>query len=88
MFSSDYDVCISPSQLPMLTSFSFQCSHIIRPENLNGSTDLMMFREGIQPMWEDEANARGGKLVLRLKKGLASHFWEEIVRLVVVESFM
>jgi translation initiation factor 4E len=30
-------------------------------------------------MWEDEANARGGKLVLRLKKGLASHFWEEVV---------
>jgi translation initiation factor 4E len=40
----------------------------------------MMFRDGIQPMWEDEANARGGKLVLRIpKKGLASHFWEELV---------
>ena len=44
------------------------------------STDLMLFREGIKPMWEDESNARGGKLVIRLRKGLASHFWKEIVR--------
>jgi hypothetical protein len=40
----------------------------------------MIFRDGIKPMWEDEANSRGGKWSLKLKKGVASHFWEEMVR--------
>lgn len=29
---------------------------------------------------QDENNARGGKWMVRLKKGLASHLWEELVR--------
>lgn len=55
------------------------CSHIVRPDNIQGSVDVMLFRDGIKPMWEDDANARGGKWTLRLKKGVSSAFWEEIV---------
>lgn len=29
---------------------------------------------GIKPIWEDPANKRGGKWIVRLRKGLASRF--------------
>ena len=29
---------------------------------------------------QDNANRRGGKWMVRLKKGLASRYWEEVVR--------
>jgi len=39
-------------------------------------------------MWEDEANQRGGKLILRLRKGLASRCWENLVLAMLGEQFM
>lgn len=30
-------------------------------------------------MWEDEANVNGGKWIVRLRKGLAARYWEEIL---------
>lgn len=38
-------------------------SHIIRLNDLPVHTDLHLFKMGIQPMWEDQANAKGGKWV-------------------------
>lgn len=40
-------------------------SHLIRPDNVEGSVDLMLFRDGIQPMWEDDANKQGGKVSIK-----------------------
>ncbi len=31
-------------------------------------------------MWEDEQNKNGGKFIIRLNKGYANKFWEELVR--------
>lgn len=36
-------------------------------ENRAGS-DYSLFKEGIQPMWEDDANKRGGKWAISLNK--------------------
>ncbi|KAG0441334.1 Eukaryotic translation initiation factor 4E [Dictyocoela muelleri] len=33
------------------------------------NSNLHFFREGISPMWEDDANIRGGKWVIELPKG-------------------
>lgn len=55
---------------------------LTRPNNIpNNMTplDYHFFVEGIKPTWEDEGNANGGKLVVRLKKGLASRYWEEVI---------
>ncbi len=41
--------------------------------------DYHLFRAGVEPMWEDPANKFGGKLVIRLRKGIASRFWENAV---------
>jgi translation initiation factor 4E len=48
-----------------------------RPNDLPTTTDYHFFREGIKPTWEDSSNAKGGKWIVRLPKGLASRYWEE-----------
>lgn len=52
---------------------------LIRPNELPTTTDYHFFRSGIKPTWEDPSNIRGGKWIVRLKKGLASRYWEEII---------
>jgi len=37
---------------------------------------------------QDESNARGGKWVLRIRKGLASRCWENLILAMLGEQFM
>ncbi len=53
--------------------------YLVRPNDLPTTTDYHFFRSGIKPTWEDPTNARGGKWIVRLKKGLASRYWEEVI---------
>ncbi|XP_069685479.1 eukaryotic translation initiation factor 4E type 2 isoform X1 [Periplaneta americana] len=62
--------------------------HLVRPSDLQSHSDFHLFKVGIKPMWEDEANQRGGKLILRLRKGLASRCWENLVLAMLGEQFM
>lgn len=39
-------------------------------------------------MWEDEANSSGGKWIVRLRKGLASRCWENLILAILGEQFM
>lgn len=39
-------------------------------------------------MWEDEANVKGGKWMIRLKKGLISRCWENLILAVLGEQFI
>ena len=63
------------------------CSHMVRPDNIEGSVDVMLFQDGIQPIWEDENNKRGGKWTIKFRKGLASRLWEEITLALIGEQF-
>jgi translation initiation factor 4E len=63
-------------------------SHMVRPSELTGHSDYHLFKEGIRPMWEDEANRGGGKWIIRLKKGLASRCWENLILAMLGEQFM
>uniref|UniRef100_A0A671ULN5 Eukaryotic translation initiation factor 4E type 2 n=1 Tax=Sparus aurata TaxID=8175 RepID=A0A671ULN5_SPAAU len=63
-------------------------SHLVRPGDLSGHSDFHLFKEGIKPMWEDESNRSGGKWIIRLRKGLASRFWENIILAMLGEQFM
>lgn len=54
-------------------------NHLVRPDSLPTTTDYHFFRDGIKPTWEDSSNARGGKWIVRLRKGLASRYWEEVI---------
>jgi len=63
-------------------------AHLVRPNDLTGHCDLHVFKSGIKPMWEDEANKDGGMWKLRLRKGLASRFWESLLLAFIGEQFM
>lgn len=39
-------------------------------------------------VYQDEANKNGGKWIIRLRKGLASRFWENIILAMLGEQFM
>ncbi|CAG0894219.1 unnamed protein product [Cyprideis torosa] len=62
--------------------------HLVRPSDLTSHSDLHLFKRGIKPMWEDEANRRGGKWIVRLRKNLASRCWENLVMAMLGEQFM
>ncbi|XP_014600724.1 PREDICTED: eukaryotic translation initiation factor 4E type 2 [Polistes canadensis] len=63
-------------------------SHLVRPSELTNHTDFHLFKVGIKPMWEDEANQRGGKWIVRLRKGLVSRCWENLILAMLGEQFM
>jgi translation initiation factor 4E len=63
-------------------------SHMMRASELSGHCDYHLFKEGIRPMWEDDANRAGGKWIVRLKKGLASRCWENVILAMLGEQFM
>ncbi|KAI9341429.1 translation initiation factor eIF 4e-like domain-containing protein [Obelidium mucronatum] len=60
-------------------------SHLKRPHELPTASDLFLFKEGLRPTWEDQPT--GGKWIVRLKKGLASRYWENLVLALIGEQF-
>jgi len=63
-------------------------SHMVRPNDLNGHCDIHLFKESIKPMWEDDKNKMGGRWIVRLRKGLASRCWENMILAMMGEQFM
>lgn len=61
--------------------------HIVRPNEFKVTTDYHVFREGVKPTWEDPVNNQGGKWMVRLKKGIASHYWETLLLAIIGEQF-
>eukprot|EP00903_Cladosiphon_okamuranus_P008364 g8042.t1 len=62
-------------------------NHMLRADQVPNATDVHLFRDGIKPTWEDASNSRGGQLLIRLKKGLASRAWESLVLAIIGEQF-
>lgn len=60
---------------------------LVRPNDLPTTTEYQFFREGIKPTWEDPHNAKGGKWIVRLRKGLASRYWEEVMLALIGGQF-
>ena len=50
-------------------------SHLVKPGDLASHSDFHLFKMGIKPMWEDEANKFGGKWIVRLRKGNHNQLW-------------
>jgi translation initiation factor 4E len=53
--------------------------HIVRANELPPNTDCCIFKDGIKPDIEDDANVGGGKWTLRLRKGLSSRMFEALI---------
>ncbi|EZG86780.1 eukaryotic translation initiation factor 4E type 2 [Gregarina niphandrodes] len=75
-----FEQCLIPlGSVSTAEAFWALYSHCIRPSNLPKGTEYHLFREGIRPMWEDEANANGSTLLLRLKRGYIDYCWEALL---------
>lgn len=61
--------------------------HLKRPSMLPTVSDYHIFKQGIRPVWEDEENKHGGKWIMRLKKGVADRYWEELLMALVGNWF-
>lgn len=58
------------------------------PSALPTVSDYHIFKDGIRPVWEDAGNKRGGKWIIRLKKGVADRYWEDLLLAIVGDQFM
>ncbi|EMC94137.1 hypothetical protein BAUCODRAFT_55557, partial [Baudoinia panamericana UAMH 10762] len=62
-------------------------AHLKRPSALPPVSDYHFFKDGIRPVWEDEENKKGGKWTMRLKKGVADRYWEDLLLALIGEQF-
>lgn len=78
---------IQLASIGTVESFWTIYSHLKRPSLLPTVSDYHIFKAGIRPVWEDEANKRGGKWIVRLKKGVADRYWEDLLLAIVGDQF-
>lgn len=71
-----------------IESFWTVYAHLKRPSSLPTVSDYHIFKDGIRPVWEDEANKKGGKWIIRLKKGVADRYWEDLLLAMMGDQFM
>ncbi|OAA39977.1 eukaryotic translation initiation factor 4E-4 [Metarhizium rileyi] len=62
-------------------------SHLKRPSTLPVVSDYHLFKKDIRPVWEDEINRKGGKWVVRMKKGVADRYWEDLLLSLIGDQF-
>ncbi|KAL1956840.1 hypothetical protein VTO42DRAFT_6790 [Malbranchea cinnamomea] len=85
---SDYEKStVAIASISSVESFWAVYSHLKRPSLLPTVSDYHIFKKGIRPVWEDEANKKGGKWVVRLKKGVADRYWEDLLLAMIGDQF-
>lgn len=86
--NSDYEKStIALASFSTVEQFWSVYSHLKRPSALPAVSDYHIFKKGIRPVWEDEENKRGGKWIVRLRKGVADRYWEELLLAIVGDQF-
>jgi translation initiation factor 4E len=54
--------------------------HMKRPNSLPRGCEFFLFKKGIKPLWEDEANQGGGRFFISVKKNqMNNKLWEEFL---------
>ena len=85
---SDYEKSTVPlASISSVESFWAVYTHLKHPSLLPTVSDYHIFKKGIRPVWEDEANKRGGKWIVRLKKGVADRYWEDLLLAMAGDQF-
>jgi translation initiation factor 4E len=76
----DYDKTLRQMlQMETVDEFVYCYQHLNKPSVMPAGFDYAFFKDGIRPIWEDPANRQGGKWVLRLRKGVADFFWDNML---------
>ncbi len=86
--NSDYEKSMKPlCRIDSAQAFWAVYSHLKRPSALPTVSDYHFFKDGIRPVWEDEENKHGGKWIMRLKKGVADRYWEDLLLAMIGDQF-
>ncbi|XP_053682923.1 eukaryotic translation initiation factor 4E1-like isoform X2 [Sabethes cyaneus] len=65
-------------------------NHIKGPTDIKMGSDYCLFKAGIRPMWEDEANKRGGRWMVnvpRQQRQELDKFWLDTILCLIGEAF-
>ncbi|EDW33706.1 GL13241 [Drosophila persimilis] len=74
----------------MVEDFWSLYTHIKPPSQIRLCSDYSLFKKGIQPMWEDEANKFGGRWVIttsRRSKLELDKLWLDVILILIGEAF-
>ncbi|KAI4156384.1 MAG: hypothetical protein LQ340_000320 [Diploschistes diacapsis] len=86
--NADYEKSITAlASFSTVESFWAVYTHLKRPSTLPSVSDYHIFKKGVRPVWEDGENKKGGKFVVRLKKGVADRYWEDLLLAIVGDQF-
>lgn len=86
---TDYEKSIiEVGSFPTVEGFWKIYVHLKAPSFLPIVSDYHIFKEKIRPVWEDEYNKNGGKWIIRLKKGVADRYWENLLLAMIGDQFM
>ncbi|KAH6626231.1 translation initiation factor eIF 4e-like domain-containing protein [Chaetomium sp. MPI-SDFR-AT-0129] len=84
----EYEKTLHPiATIDSVEDFFAVYQHLKRPSALPLVSDYHLFRQGIRPIWEDEENKNGGKWVVRLRKGVADRYWEDLLFAIIGDQF-
>lgn len=84
----DYEDCMkNVGDFSSVEEFWALYTHMKRPYELKVSMDYHLFKQGIKPMWEDEKNKTGGRLMLRCKSGYSARIWEDLLLSFIGQQF-
>jgi hypothetical protein len=86
--NSDYEKSTKPMcKISTAQQFWKVYAHLRRPSALPTVSDYHFFKDGIRPVWEDEENKRGGKWIIRLKRGVSDRYWEDLLMAMIGDQF-
>ena len=84
----EYEKTLHPiARFDTVEDFFSIYQHLKRPSTLPLVSDYHIFKGGIRPVWEDDENKKGGKWIVRLKKGVADRYWEDLIYAIVGDQF-
>ncbi|KIH88404.1 translation initiation factor 4E [Sporothrix brasiliensis 5110] len=84
----EYEKTLHPvATVSSVEDFFAVYTHLKRPSTLPLVADYHFFRNGIRPIWEDAENRKGGKWIVRLKKGVADRYWEDLLFAIIGDQF-
>lgn len=61
--------------------------YLVKPEVSRHGIEIMIFKNLIKPMWEDESNKNGGKVTIKVKKEYSNLVWDEMVYRFIGNNF-
>ncbi|KAI9716174.1 MAG: hypothetical protein M1828_000457 [Chrysothrix sp. TS-e1954] len=86
--NSDYEKSIKPVfRLSSVQEYWRVYTLLKHPSALPIVSDYHFFKDGIRPVWEDDENKKGGKWIMRLKKGVIDRYWDEMLLATIGDQF-